>query len=308
VKSAKQLPRFPTYQDPSDAFGARLVPSGLLSRLAQGVDRSITAEGLQAHRKPTIARGRRARRERTDMAWLSVAGPATVHKSAVIRTKVSNKLKQAGAAPIILVDEPAASPGCDAKAQHKGKGKSKAARPLRFGEALQFNDEEVGAERWVMQGTSLITSRMNILNRHSGWTYVFWPKLPLLRMPYPNVIHGMRQALSQLKQEAEQVQKRIDHLRTEQAKAAEMNEARTAQASTASRGKDVGSLSQAVADLHFSAETTGFVICARGTPESSSRAETDGSIWLAGAFSFCRRAELESVPGCVSSFCEEPEE
>jgi hypothetical protein len=50
-------------------------------------------------------------------------------------------------------------------------------------------------------------SDVALMNAPAGWTYVFFPKLEIYRMPYPKLVRLMRQALSYLKVAAEVLEK-----------------------------------------------------------------------------------------------------
>jgi hypothetical protein len=178
------------------------------------MDRNETATALHALKRSPSLYGRRARRELTDMPWVSVVGSATVHKSAVIRTKLSARLKQAaalvvtrGASARILSPEEAAASASDAE------DSGGARKGVQFGEELLFDDEEAGADRWLVKGERRHDDTEILVDGVIGWTYVFWPQLDALRMPYPALVHAMREALSRLKQEARYKQRNIGRMR-----------------------------------------------------------------------------------------------
>jgi hypothetical protein len=208
----RDLLRAVSFKAQGDAFHARVVPTGLLARFEHYVDRDKTATSL---RELTHPHERKARREMTDMPWVSIVGSATVHKSAAIRTKLSAKLKQAaalvvtrGASARVLASEDVA-----VSAGH-GTGKGQVRKEVvQFGEELQFDEGDAGADRWLVKGEHHRQDNVSHIDRATGWTYIFWPQLAALRMPYPALVHHMRQCLSTLKREAKLKQQDVERLR-----------------------------------------------------------------------------------------------
>ncbi|OCH88740.1 hypothetical protein OBBRIDRAFT_733872, partial [Obba rivulosa] len=107
---------------------------------------------------------------KVDVSLLKIVAKRSVHKSAVIRTKVSIKFKTAMS---LIVTR-----GADAETDKKGRTK------------LVFRSGDAGKDRWTLE---------------ADWTYLAILNLELYRMPYTQLIPDLRRALTLIKTRAEKL-------------------------------------------------------------------------------------------------------
>jgi len=116
--------------------------------------------------------------DRLNMSMLCVTGKKYVHKSAVIRKKTGSKIKHAIS---LIVTR-------GAKAIPQGNGELE----------LSFKEEPSEETKWVLQ----------------NWTYIFYPSLAVYRMPYPQLVKALREALRETWRAGVELEKLWDSLRS----------------------------------------------------------------------------------------------
>lgn len=116
---------------------------------------------------------------RLNMSVLCVAGKKAVHKKAIIRKKTVNKFKTALG---LIVTR-----GATGAAQETGHMR------------LNFKEDPSEERKWVLQGAFadriIFTGYLHLTRGLIDWTYIFYPRLSVYRMPYPQLIEELRKAL-----------------------------------------------------------------------------------------------------------------
>lgn len=111
-----------------------------------------------------------------------------VHKSAYIRKKLTNRLKLA----VTLIVTRGAQAGTNEDGQ-----------PI-----LTFDDEKAG-HHLIMGGACAVIlhgGSMTFIASHVDWTYTVTPQLETYRMPYPQLVEDMRDALKVIFEKAKKLE------------------------------------------------------------------------------------------------------
>jgi hypothetical protein len=134
-----------------------------------------------------------------DMSLLLVLGKKALHNKATIRRRVSKKLKVA----ISLI----VTRGADVEVIPSSEtAKSK----LR----VVFRPERLKPD-YVLQGVSIGLFMLVQTDETSDWTYVLYPQLPLLLMPYPELIQLLKKGLDRVYHEGSKLEAEWTHSTTQ---------------------------------------------------------------------------------------------